>query len=112
MEVDAHSLTFRDTKICKAMIAGAMGIHVVLLVVAADEALCPKPVYLDICRLLGIRTGAIVLTKVDLVDEEWLELEEDLRDLHRPFWTGLQSGIFPPMYPRPSLRFEATSKIW
>ena len=62
----------------RQMIAGAAGIDVVLLVVAADEGVMPQThEHLDICQLLGVRRGGVVITKVDLVDEEWLELVED-----------------------------------
>ncbi len=62
----------------RQMIAGAAGIDVVLLVVAADEGVMPQThEHLDICQLLGVRTGGVVITKTDLVDEEWLELVTD-----------------------------------
>lgn len=57
------------------MIAGAGGIDVVLLVIAADEGVMPQTrEHLDICRLLDVRCGVVVLSKVDLVDEEWKAL--------------------------------------
>ncbi len=59
----------------KNMLAGVGGIDVVLLVIAADESVMPQTrEHFEICRLLGIRHGVIVLTKSDLVDEEILEL--------------------------------------
>src|SRR5438445_8724730 len=59
----------------KNMLAGATGIDLVLLVIAADEGVMPQTrEHFDICRLLGIRTGLCVLTKKDLVDDEMLEL--------------------------------------
>lgn len=59
----------------KAMVAGAGGVDVVMLVVAADEGVMPQTrEHLDICQLLGIQRGVIVLTKRDLVDDAWLEL--------------------------------------
>ena len=59
----------------KAMVAGAGGVDVVLLVIAADEGVMPQTrEHLDICQLLGIRRGVVALTKRDLVDEAWLEL--------------------------------------
>ncbi len=65
------------------MVAGASGIDLVLLVVAADEGVMPQTVeHLEICRLLGVRTGLVALTKRDLVDEEMLELAlEDVQEL-------------------------------
>src|SRR6266481_3952736 len=57
------------------MLAGAAGIDMVLLVIAADESIKPQTrEHFDICRLLGIQRGLIALTKVDLVDRETLEL--------------------------------------
>jgi selenocysteine-specific elongation factor len=57
----------------KSMVAGATGIDVVMLVIAADEGVMPQTrEHLDICDLLGVRRGMIVLTKRDLVDDEWL----------------------------------------
>ena len=59
----------------KSMVAGATGIDVVVLVVAADEGVMPQTrEHLDICDLLGVRRGVVALTKSDLVDAEWLAL--------------------------------------
>jgi len=67
----------------KAMVAGAAGVDLLALVVAADEGVMPQTrEHLAICELLGVRRGVVVLTKVDLVDEEWLQLvEADLQEL-------------------------------
>jgi selenocysteine-specific elongation factor len=59
----------------KNMLAGTSGIDVVLLVIAADEAIKPQTrEHFDICRLLGVKRGVIALTKTDLVDADTLEL--------------------------------------
>lgn len=59
----------------KAMAAGAAGLDLVCLVIAADEGAMPQTrEHLDICELLGVRRGLVALTKRDLVDAEWLEL--------------------------------------
>ncbi|MDI3538749.1 MAG: selenocysteine-specific elongation factor [Bacillota bacterium] len=60
------------------MLAGVGGFDLVLLVVAADEGVMPQTrEHLDILQLVGVKSGLIVLTKVDLVDSEWLELVKD-----------------------------------
>jgi selenocysteine-specific elongation factor len=57
------------------MLAGAAGIDVLLLVVAADESIKPQTrEHFDICRLLGVKRGVVALTKSDLVDADTLEL--------------------------------------
>lgn len=62
-------------KFVKNMLAGASGIDLVALVIAADEGVMPQTrEHFDICRLLEIKSGLIVLTKSDLVDAELLEL--------------------------------------
>ncbi len=62
----------------KNMVAGAVGIDFVLLVIAADDGVMPQTrEHLEIMELLGISRGMVVLTKIDLVEEEMLELAED-----------------------------------
>ena len=59
----------------KNMLAGVHGIDAVALVIAADEGVMPQTrEHFDICRLLGVRQGIVVLTKTDLVEEELLSL--------------------------------------
>src|SRR5881396_588055 len=59
----------------KNMLAGVGGIDAALLVVAADEGIMPQTrEHLAILDLLGVQRGVVVLTKADLVDEEWIEL--------------------------------------
>ncbi|MBP1924963.1 selenocysteine-specific elongation factor [Sedimentibacter acidaminivorans] len=73
-------------KFIKNMLAGVIGMDLVLLVIAADEGIMPQTdEHINILNLLGIKKGIVVLTKYDLVDEEWLELvkediKEDLKD--------------------------------
>jgi selenocysteine-specific elongation factor len=64
------------------MLAGAFGIDMVLLTIAADEGVMPQTrEHVDIIELLGINTGVVVITKRDMVDDEWLMLvEEEIRD--------------------------------
>ncbi len=68
-------------KFIKNMVAGAHGIDGVLFVIAADEGIMPQTrEHLIVCEMLGISRGIVILTKVDTVDDEWLELvEEDLK---------------------------------
>jgi selenocysteine-specific elongation factor len=55
----------------KNMLAGAAGIQAVILIVAADESVKPQTrEHFEICRLLGIRRGFVVLTKIDLASAE------------------------------------------
>lgn len=62
----------------KNMLAGVSGIDLVVLVIAADEGVMPQTKeHLDILELLGVKKGIIVLSKVDLVEEDWLLLIEE-----------------------------------
>ncbi|WP_456397101.1 selenocysteine-specific translation elongation factor [Desulfurobacterium sp.] len=69
-------------KFIKNMVAGAHGIDGVLFVIAADEGVMPQTEeHLTVCEMLQIKKGIVVLTKIDTVDKEWLELvEEDVRN--------------------------------
>lgn len=66
----------------RTMVAGATGIDLALLVVAADEGVMPQTrEHLAILELLGVTRGVVALTKADLVDAEWIALvEEDVRE--------------------------------
>lgn len=66
----------------KNMVAGASGVDCVMLVIAADEGVMPQTKeHLEICSLLGIRSGLVALTKTDLVDDEWLDfVTSDIRE--------------------------------
>jgi selenocysteine-specific elongation factor len=69
----------------RTMVAGAAGIDVVLLVIAADEGVMPQTrEHLDICRLLAVRHGIVVLNKCDKAAADWMDLqEEEVRALVR-----------------------------
>src|SRR3954471_2095643 len=66
----------------RTMVAGATGIDLALLVVAADEGVMPQTrEHLAVLSLLAVRGGVVALTKADLVDDEWLALvTEDVRN--------------------------------
>jgi selenocysteine-specific elongation factor len=69
-------------KFVKNMVAGATGIDIVALVIAADEGVMPQTrEHLEICKLLNIRHGLVVLTKIDMVEPDWLDLvREDVSE--------------------------------
>ena len=69
-------------KFIRNMLVGASGMDVVLLVIAADEGFMPQTrEHLGILSLLGVKHGIIVITKADMVEEEWLEaIEEEARE--------------------------------
>ena len=64
------------------MLAGAGGIDIVILVIAADEGIMPQSrEHLSICNLLKIKSGLIVITKADLVEDDWIKLvSEEVKD--------------------------------
>jgi selenocysteine-specific elongation factor len=79
LELGDISLGFVDVpgheRFVRNMLAGASGFDLVLLVIAADESIKPQTrEHFEICKLLGIPRGLVVLTKCDLVDDEVLEL--------------------------------------
>lgn len=62
-------------KFIKNMVAGAAGIDLVMMVIAADEGVMPQTrEHLHICSLLGITKGVVALTKTDMVEKDWLNL--------------------------------------
>ena len=69
-------------KFINNMVAGVVGMDLVMLVVAADEGIMPQTrEHMDILGLLGIEKSILVINKCDLVDEEWLELvEEEIKE--------------------------------
>lgn len=65
-------------KFIRNMVAGAATVDYALLVVAADDGVMPQTrEHLHILRLLGLQAGAIIITKIDKVEPEWLELVEE-----------------------------------
>src|SRR5213595_781484 len=79
LEEDGVRLGFVDVpgheRFVSNMLAGAGGVDLVLLVIAADEAIKPQTrEHFEICRLLGVKRGLVALTKSDLVDTDTLEL--------------------------------------
>ncbi len=83
----------------KHMVAGATGIDVVAMVIAADEGVMPQTrEHLEICTLLGVEYGFVALTKIDMVDQEWAELiKEDVRSFVEG--TFLEGAPIVPLSP-------------
>lgn len=81
----------------KNMLAGATGVDVALLVVAADEGVMPQTdEHLDILELLGVQLGVVAVTKADMVEAEWLELVvEDVRN--RLLDTRMAGSVIVPV---------------
>lgn len=69
-------------KFIRNMLAGVVGIDIILFVVAADEGVMPQTIeHLAILDLIGVKNGFIVITKSDLVDQDWLELvKEEIKE--------------------------------
>ncbi|HBC97027.1 MAG TPA: selenocysteine-specific translation elongation factor, partial [Clostridium sp.] len=69
-------------KFIKNMLAGVSGIDLVLMVIAADEGIMPQTKeHFEILQLLNVKRGIIVITKIDLVDREWLDMVvEDVKN--------------------------------
>ncbi|MGQ0732951.1 MAG: selenocysteine-specific translation elongation factor [Acidobacteriota bacterium] len=85
--LEGHNVAFVDVpgheRFVKTMLAGVGGLDCVMLVVAADESVMPQTrEHFDICRLLAVRHGVIVITKADLVDDETMQIVAlEVRDL-------------------------------
>lgn len=94
-------------KLIKNMLAGAGGVDIVLMVIAADEGIMPQSrEHLAICELLKIKSGLIAITKADLVDEEWLELViSDVRKFVKG--TFLENANIVPVSAKTGLNLEA-----
>ncbi len=88
-------------KFIKNMVAGVTTIDMAILLVAADDGVMPQTrEHLDILNILGVPRGFVVITKTDLVDDEWIALvEEDV--------TNLIKGTF--LEGAPILRFSAVT---
>jgi selenocysteine-specific elongation factor len=95
-------------KFIKNMVAGATGIDIVVMVIAADEGVMPQTrEHMEICTLLGIEHGLIVMTKTDMVEDEWLELAlEDIREFSQG--TFLEDS---PILPVSSVTGEGISEL-
>ncbi|MBK8207138.1 MAG: selenocysteine-specific translation elongation factor [Planctomycetes bacterium] len=93
----------------KNMVAGATGIDIVMLVVAADDGVMPQTrEHLEILTLLGVKRGMVVLNKVDKVDADTIELAtEDVRDLLRG--TFLEGA---PVVPVSALTGQGLDQLW
>jgi len=94
-------------RLVKNMLAGAGGIDMVLLVIAADEGIMPQSrEHLHICNLLRIKSGLIAITKTDLVEEDWLALVADeVKDFVRG--TFLEGARIVPVSSRTGHNMEA-----
>jgi len=87
LQADGVNLAFVDVpgheRFVKNMLAGAGGVDIAMLVVAADESVMPQTrEHFEICRLLHIPAGIVVLTKADLADSDTIELAKlEVREL-------------------------------
>mgnify|MGYP001603175612 CR=1 FL=1 len=117
LTLDGHRYGIVDVpgheRFLRQMIAGATGIDLVMLVIAADEGVMPQTrEHLDVCRLLGLRHGFVVLSKVDLAgDDDWLALvHEDIADFVRgTFLEG--APVVPYSRVRPDTHAAVVSEL-
>jgi len=95
-------------KFVRQMLAGATGMDMVLLVIAADEGIMPQTrEHLDILTLLGVSRGIVVINKTDLVDSDWLEfIQEEVRE-------GLKGTVFEqaPIFPVSASNGQGISEL-
>ena len=84
-------------KFIKNMLTGSYSIDFAILVIAADDGIMPQTLeHFDILKLLNIKRGMIVLNKVDLVDDDWIELLiEDIRNMIKESMQTKQRVNFP-----------------
>ncbi|MDC1142555.1 selenocysteine-specific translation elongation factor, partial [Planctomycetota bacterium] len=96
-------------KFVKNMVAGASGVDIVMLVVAADDGVMPQTrEHLEILSLLGVSNGLVVLNKIDAVDEDTVELaKEDVSDL-----VGETFLADAPVVPVSALTGEGIDALW
>jgi selenocysteine-specific elongation factor len=96
-------------KFVKNMVAGASGVDIVMLVVAADDGVMPQTrEHMEILTLLGVKHGLVVITKIDTVDADTVELaKEDVADLVRG--TFLEGA---PMIPMSSITGQGLDDLW
>ncbi|MBR4741301.1 MAG: selenocysteine-specific translation elongation factor [Desulfovibrio sp.] len=86
LDLDGERLGIVDVpgheRFVKTMVSGASGMDMVMLIIAADEGIMPQTrEHLEICTLLGVTQGFVVITKKDLVEEDFLELvEQEVRE--------------------------------
>src|SRR5207237_6350547 len=87
LQVGVYRLALVDVpgheRFIRNMLAGASGLDLALLIVAADDSVMPQTrEHLEILRLLGLPGGLVVVTKCDLVEPSWIDLvEEEVRSL-------------------------------
>lgn len=95
-------------KFIRNMVAGAAGMDLVAFVIAADEGIMPQTVeHFEICRLLGLQDGLIILTKKDTVEPDWLDMvTEEVRDFFKDSF--LEQA---PIVPVNSLSGEGIAEI-
>ncbi|MBF0559032.1 MAG: selenocysteine-specific translation elongation factor [Nitrospirae bacterium] len=93
-------------RLIKNMLAGAGGLDIVMMVIAADEGIMPQSrEHLAICELLKIKAGIIALTKADLVEQDWLGLvADDIRRFTKS--TFLEHAEILPVSAKTGLNIE------